>query len=221
MRPDRFPGLEPRLAGLLLPIARERFTEQVTALAWWRDEARAVGLVLLAFAAEIDSIPEKVSEPTLGAIRYAFWREVLAEIADGRARAHPVAEGLLALSAFNRPPSGAELEALVTAGEDSLPEAEGDVPKDPAALMAALLPLLARTAGAKDDQDAPLAALGRAFVADERDDWQAVWQALTPLPETLAPIAGAARLHYRRAGGKALPAYRQQFSLFLTTLKGR
>lgn len=52
-------------------------------------------LILYAFHAELAKVPELVSEPMLGTIRYQWWRDVLSEIYDGQAvRAHEVSTPL-------------------------------------------------------------------------------------------------------------------------------
>lgn len=70
---------------------------------------------LLAFNHEIARVRETVSEPRLGEIRLAWWREALAEIeAGGQSRAHPVAQALAA--AYRAYPfSLAHLYALIDA----------------------------------------------------------------------------------------------------------
>lgn len=48
-------------------------------------------LTLYAFHAELAKVPELVSEPMMGAIRYQWWRDALGEMFDGRTvRAHEV-----------------------------------------------------------------------------------------------------------------------------------
>lgn len=49
---------------------------------------------LAAFNWEVARIPERVSEPMLGAIRRQWWRDAWAEIAAGQPRRHPVVEAL-------------------------------------------------------------------------------------------------------------------------------
>ncbi len=51
---------------------------------------------LAAFNLEVARIPEVVSEPMLGEIRLQWWRDVIDEIAEGRARKHEVVEPLAA-----------------------------------------------------------------------------------------------------------------------------
>ena len=51
---------------------------------------------LAAFNWEVARIPERVSEPMLGAMRRQWWRDAWAEIAAGNPRRHPVVEALAA-----------------------------------------------------------------------------------------------------------------------------
>lgn len=60
--------------------------------------AREKLLTLYAFHAELAKVPERVSEPMLGEIRYQWWRECIEEIyAGGPVRSHEVAAPLTAL----------------------------------------------------------------------------------------------------------------------------
>lgn len=90
-------------------------------------QARAALTVLYALNYEIARTPETVSQPTLGAIRLAWWREAIGEAYDGRtSRAHPVAA---ALAAIERPWPRATLESLTDARErdlDAAPFADWD-----------------------------------------------------------------------------------------------
>jgi NADH dehydrogenase [ubiquinone] 1 alpha subcomplex assembly factor 6 len=61
----------------------------------WAPAAAQPGLAALyACHLELATIPEKVSEPILGEIRYQWWRETLAEAADGKPRQHPVLQAM-------------------------------------------------------------------------------------------------------------------------------
>ncbi|WOI51999.1 squalene/phytoene synthase family protein [Parvularcula sp. LCG005] len=69
--------------------------DHAAALAYYPDDKRAAGLALMAFAAEMRSVPLRVSEPMLGAIRLQWWREALDEVfGEGRVRAHPLVSAL-------------------------------------------------------------------------------------------------------------------------------
>lgn len=60
-------------------------------------DARARLEALYAFYGEIARVREVVSDPMVGEIRLAWWREAVEEIADGRApRRHPIVEALAA-----------------------------------------------------------------------------------------------------------------------------
>lgn len=59
---------------------------------FWPAEARPHAHAILAFGLEIARVREVVSEPTLGEIRYQFWRDILENDASS---GHPVAEALL------------------------------------------------------------------------------------------------------------------------------
>lgn len=68
------------------------------------EPARAKLICLYAFNAELAKLPLSVSEPAIGFIRLAWWREILDEIKAGRTRNHPLVEAMrtqdLPLDAF-------------------------------------------------------------------------------------------------------------------------
>lgn len=77
-------------------------------------------LAVAAFEAEIEKTAETVSEPMLGQIRLAWWREALAEATGaGEPRRHPVVEALAALHRAGRLEAGAAA-ALIDAREREL-----------------------------------------------------------------------------------------------------
>lgn len=78
---------------------------------------------ITAFAREMARIPQKVKEPLAGFMRYAWWREALEEVQQGKpARQHPILEAVTALQPVPYP----ALFALIRAGQEML-EAPGDV----------------------------------------------------------------------------------------------
>lgn len=79
-------------AGQLRALDRDRF---LTAL-FAPPAVRADLLALYAFNLEVARIPELVSEPMIGEIRLAWWREAIGEIYEGRTRRHEVVEALAA-----------------------------------------------------------------------------------------------------------------------------
>lgn len=77
-------------------------------------------LVLYAFHAELAKIPERVSEPIMGQIRYQWWRDCLDEIYSGRdVRAHEVSEPLSTFVAQTKI-SRFSLERIITGRERDL-----------------------------------------------------------------------------------------------------
>ncbi|RME64072.1 MAG: squalene/phytoene synthase family protein [Alphaproteobacteria bacterium] len=67
--------------------------------------ARPALLALYAFNLELARVREAVSEPLLGEIRFAWWRETVESLYGGHARAHPVAQALAPAIARARPPA--------------------------------------------------------------------------------------------------------------------
>lgn len=86
------------------------------------EPARSRLFALYAFNLEAARVRETVSESLIGQIRLQWWRETIADFAQGRVRAHPVAEALA--SALAEAPVRAELtERILTAREFDLDDA--------------------------------------------------------------------------------------------------
>ncbi|MEM9810347.1 MAG: squalene/phytoene synthase family protein [Pseudomonadota bacterium] len=94
MRADRFSPLDPERAAYLLNWVQQFEPDWVLVLPYVPNDKRAGWLALLAFAAEVIGAPARVSNPSLGAIRLQWWREVLEEVFAGVPRQHPVSEAL-------------------------------------------------------------------------------------------------------------------------------
>lgn len=69
-------------------------------------------LALYAFNLEVARARESVTQPTLGLMRLQWWRDALAENAQGRPRAHPVAQALVDMAL-----DGETVERLLAARE--------------------------------------------------------------------------------------------------------
>ena len=91
---------------------------------------RARLFALYAFNLEIARVREAVSEPVIGQMRLQWWRDALAEFANGKVRAHPVAQAL-AQALAERPVRPELFERLLTAREFDLSDEQ---PSDVAAL---------------------------------------------------------------------------------------
>jgi phytoene synthase len=89
-------------------------------------ERRGAVLALILLNRELARVPELVSQPMAGYIRHQWWREAIAEAAQGTPRAHPVVEELA--PALRRGwIEAAALQALVDARERDL---EAMAPED-------------------------------------------------------------------------------------------
>lgn len=130
-------------------------------------EARPALYALTAFNHEIASIAELVSEPMVGAIRLAWWREAVEELAAGKPpRAHPVVEGLAYLLR-DTPILADDLLAMIVSREADLD------PAHPAsvdiflayldATAGALHLLWAHVLGADDSTHVSITSLSRAY----------------------------------------------------------
>ncbi|MFO1067153.1 MAG: squalene/phytoene synthase family protein [Geminicoccaceae bacterium] len=107
------PGLD------LAAQAREQDSDRWLCALFVPAERRDAAMALILLNAELARIPEVVSQPITGAIRYQWWRETIEGAAAGRPRAHPVAVGLAGPLARGWL-AAADLEALVDAREADL-----------------------------------------------------------------------------------------------------
>lgn len=84
--------------------------------------ARSDVVALYAFDHALESVPANVSQPLLGEIRLAWWREAIEELFEGGPpRSHPALEGLaapLAAGRFDRSALDAMIDARVEALDD-------------------------------------------------------------------------------------------------------
>jgi NADH dehydrogenase [ubiquinone] 1 alpha subcomplex assembly factor 6 len=62
------------------------------------EPARGRLMALYAFNLEVARARESVTQPTIGLMRLQWWRDALAENAEGRPRAHPVARALVGMA---------------------------------------------------------------------------------------------------------------------------
>lgn len=113
------PGELDEIRGLARTFEYDRY---LTALLMPR--AGREGLVLLAaFAGELRRIPDLVTEPMIGAIRFQWWRDALesaAGLADGAAlTGNPLADGLIAAVRRHELPWGL-LQGMIDAEETAL-----------------------------------------------------------------------------------------------------
>ncbi|WP_439813926.1 squalene/phytoene synthase family protein [Zavarzinia sp. CC-PAN008] len=83
-------------------------------------------MALYAFNLELARIPEQVSQPMLGEIRFQWWREALAEAAQGRVRRHPVVEALASLQAQGLVDDDAAERIIAARARDLYPDEVAD-----------------------------------------------------------------------------------------------
>lgn len=124
-------AIAPYVLDLVRTHDRGRFVASLFAPPTARDRV----LALLAFDRELARIPATVSEPMLGQMRFQWWRDLIARVADGGSapQGHPVAQALAAgMSGISR----GELDALIDAHEAALTEPEAAVEPAAAALSA-------------------------------------------------------------------------------------
>jgi NADH dehydrogenase [ubiquinone] 1 alpha subcomplex assembly factor 6 len=88
------------------------------------DDARPHVFAFYAFNLEIARIREVVTEPMIGQIRLQWWRDVIAEIGQGKVRTQPIVQALAAAMKSSAPPKPEHFERLLTTREFDL----GDTP---------------------------------------------------------------------------------------------
>lgn len=103
----------------LVRLVRARDYRRFLAIQLAAPAQRPALYAITAFAAEMAAIPGKVNEPLAGFMRYAWWREAVEEMQQGKpVRQHPVLEAVAALT----PVPYDALFALLHAGQDMLEE---------------------------------------------------------------------------------------------------
>lgn len=118
-------------------MVRQRDYRRFLAIQLAAPEQRAGLYALTAFATEMLHIPKHVKEPLAGFMRFAWWREALQEMVEGKPmRAHPMLQALGPLM-MQMPMLHAEvIDPLITVGQQSIES------HDDAAAQLATEPLL-------------------------------------------------------------------------------
>jgi phytoene synthase len=206
-------------------------------------EARADLIALYAFNHEIVRAAEVASQPLVGEMRLAWWREALAEMFEGRpVRAHPAAQAL-STAVSRRSLDRAELDALIDARHRDLEpwplmaeEAEGHVD----ATAGRLMRLAARLLAPEADPAAVLGAsrawglaglhrLGGRLPADwsaeevgrrVREHLAAARSELARLPVAAFPATAYATLSGSYAAGRAPGEFWRRVRLTVAVLRG-
>jgi phytoene synthase len=112
-------------AAYLAAQAREHDLDRYLAALFAPPERRDALMALALFNHELARVPDVVSQPMAGYVRYQWWRDAVAEIAAGQpARRHPVAAAL-AVPLQRGWVAAAPLQALIDARERALEPLEG------------------------------------------------------------------------------------------------
>lgn len=115
--------LQPQIASEIIAQVRELDYVRFLAIQLAPRDKRAALYALTAFYCEISAIADKVSEPMIGHIRLAWWREAVAEmLAGAKPRHHPVKLALAPLLA-NAPSLADDLNAMLDAAGTELENA--------------------------------------------------------------------------------------------------
>jgi len=165
-------------------------------------QARADVVVLYALNHLLARIAPSVSEPMMGHIRLAWWREAIEELAAGKpARAHPVVEALagpIARKAF----APAALDALVDARAEELEPGALNAEAAFHAHVDATAGALAALAASRLDPESPAGAVTEAMRA-----WGLATATRLPPGWERSDVARRVEAHLKAARGelKALP----------------
>ncbi len=158
-------------------------------------ERRAL-MALYAFNYELVRVPSIASEPTIGAIRYQWWRDAVAEIAAGkRARRHDTACALGDAMAGGHLQAG-DLERLIDGQEAAFEAADRSL--QPEAL---LMSIAARILDPGHDMEPQIAELAPAYAAARRGEEVPTSGKWPRVPAAIRPALAHARLrmHYQSA----------------------
>lgn len=162
-----------------------------------RERDRKALVALYAFNVELARVRRAVSEPTLGAIRFQWWREAVEEIvAGGPVRKHDVAQALAAMVQAGAYPAGG-LQRLIDGHEDAF-EA-GDPSLEP---EATLMMLAAQVLAPRHGWGEHIQALAPAYAAARRGDSRAFGPILPRVPPEIRPALAHARLRDVYSQGK-------------------
>ena len=95
LRPIHFAPLGAAVATELMTQVEAADPDHWLALPYVPDDKRAGCLAILALTSELRTLPGRVSDPMLGAIRLQWWREATAEVfGEAPPRRHPLVEAL-------------------------------------------------------------------------------------------------------------------------------
>ena len=165
---------------------------------------RAALMVLYAFHAELARIPESVSQPLIGNMRYQFWRDAVDEIYVGKPpRAHEVVAPLSELIRARDLPRF-WIDRLIDARErdlDPRPFADMDAARDYSrATSATLMQLAVKILGSEDSERT--AALGEAWGLTGLARAYRFYKGSMLQHLTQADLVAEARAAYARGQGK-------------------
>ncbi len=152
---------------------------------------RAGLVALYAFESELAAIPAKVSEPTLGAMRFQWWRDALEAIsASGPVPAHEVTGGLAAAIEAATLAPGA-LQRMIDRHEDAFES--GDSARRPDDLVTAIA---AHVVAGQHGWGEAITAVAPAWAAARRGESTAHGPLVPPAPVPVRPAV--AHLALRR-----------------------
>lgn len=180
-----------------------------------RDKRRTL-VTLYAFTYELARIRVVVTEPTLGAIRFQWWRDALTELADGKsprqhdvvsAIAECVAADVLSIEGLMRLLDG--YEAAFTSGKRE------DEPEARLAATAAHILAPAHGWGTYLQEVAP------AFAAARRSESKAFGPHVKTAPMAIRPAVAHFRLRQHYIKPKPLGALLKRFSVMRAMMTGR
>lgn len=109
-------------------MVRQRDYRHFLAIQLAPPEKRAGLYALTAFATEMLHIPQHVKEPLAGFMRFAWWREALQEMVDGKPpRAHPMLQALAPCMTQVPELHAQVIDPLITVGQQRIESGDDEV----------------------------------------------------------------------------------------------
>lgn len=218
--------------------------DHVASLAYYPSSLREPAAVIMAFSTELRAIGSRTTEPALGDIRLAWWREAVialfaAKASDAAAApgaSHPVLVAMARTLTAN-PSLEPALLSLVDAAEEGPESAASGHSRASVggALDRGLAYALAQLCGADEPLAANIGTLGALYGSARHAgpdgasvpreglvrDVKQGFAELSPFEPSLAPLLAALKSGIGQGEGKPFGPFRRRLSQFSTVLRGR
>ncbi|MEL7109880.1 MAG: squalene/phytoene synthase family protein [Pseudomonadota bacterium] len=172
-------------------------------------------ITLYAFYYELARVRVAVSDPTLGQIRFQWWRDALDELSRGDVRQHDVVMAIAYEVEQNRL-ALADLTAFIDPFETAF--AQNDRGFDPDGQLVGLASkVLSPETGLRSE----IAEIARVWSALRRGEFDGATIKKQKVPSAVRPATAHLRLRRAWARKKSLSAFQQRLSILLAMLTGQ